>query len=155
MPLPTALEDTLVAVGALMRDAHDPWWIITGAAAAIHGVSPIRVADVDLLLSVQDARQVLREIGIAPTRGAKSDRFRSLIFATWRETPLTVEFMAGFCHRERNRWVAVKPITRRPINVHGETVYVPERSELKAMFERFGRPKDIERVELLSAQRVL
>lgn len=41
------------------------------------------------------------------------------------------------------------PATRRGIAVDNTMIFVPELGELRAMFQRFGREKDHERIALL------
>ena len=151
MTLPPPLRDTFGAVAAVMAQAPAPWWIITGAAVALHGIDAGPVGDVDVLLDLVDARRILAAIGIAPEAKPPHPAFRSTLFATWRSPPLPVEFMAGFQHREASQWVAVRPTTRERIAVAGGAVFVPDRAELERMLRRFGRPKDIARADRLAA----
>lgn len=134
-----------------MTVSRDPWWVIASAAVALHGVDPGPVADVDVLLSVEDAQRVLPSIGVEVRQGSAHPDFRSSVFGTWTDSPLQVEFMAGFHHRSGPDWHRVEPATRLPIDVGGITVFVPERAELKRLLESFGRPKDIERARRLGA----
>ena len=60
--LSAALRETIIATASLMTEARDPWWIISGAAAAIHGATPITVSDVDVMVSVSDALDCLRRL---------------------------------------------------------------------------------------------
>lgn len=46
---------TLNAVGNIMVEARDAWWIIASAGVALHGADRGHVGDVDVLLSVDDA----------------------------------------------------------------------------------------------------
>lgn len=133
-----------------MDQALDPWWIIAGAAVALHGADPGHVADVDLLLSVADARRILPTIGIEPRPGTPHPAFRSSIFGTWTATALPVEFMADFQRRSGEAWLPVRPATRQVVKVQGAVVFVPERTELHAMLTAFGRPKDTERARRLA-----
>ena len=151
MTIDAALTASLCAVGTVMSDARDPWWIITGAAAALHGVETGHVADVDVLLSIPDARRILLVIGIAARPGAEHPDFRSSIFGTWTSPPRPVEFMAGFHRRSGDDWVPIQPTTRQPIRVDGVTVYIPGRAELRCLIEDLGRPKDKERARRLAA----
>ncbi len=58
--------------------------------------------------------------------------------------------MAGFKVRDRDGvWRAVKPVTREAVPIDTVAVFVPEVSELRRMFERFDRNKDMERLTLL------
>ena len=47
--LASDLLETLVTTADAMPDAQDPWWVISSAAVALHGLAPIEVGDVDLL----------------------------------------------------------------------------------------------------------
>lgn len=151
MTLSPPLRETLLAVSATMAAARDPWWIITGAAVALHGVDAGPVGDVDVLISVADGHGILAAIGVDPDVRPAHPKFRSALFGTWHAPPLPVEFMAGFCHYEAAQWVAVRPRTRERIAMAGGAVFVPDRTELERMLRRFGRPKDIVRADRLSA----
>lgn len=151
MSLPTPLIETLGSVAAIMATARDPWWIIASAAAALHGAEPITVADVDLLLSIEDINRILPMLGIEPYRGPSNPLFRSEVLAKWPAPPVPVDLMAGFEHRVGNAWHPVRPATRQAITIGTATVYVPERDELRRIIAGFGRPKDLERASLLAA----
>ena len=150
--LPPDLRQTLVMVAHAMREARDPWWVISSAAVALHGVVPITVADVDVMTSVEDARRVMTRLGVVPARESASLMFRSAVFGRWTAPPLMVEIMAGFHVANAAGWTEVIPRTRVPILVEEAIVYVPDRVELAEMLRLFGRPKDLERVRLLIAQ---
>jgi hypothetical protein len=151
MQLSPALAASLNAIGNIMVEAHDPWWIIGSGAVALHGADPGRVADVDVLLSVADARRVLPTIGIKLRQGSAHADFRSSIFGIWTGTALPVEFMADFHRRSGEAWLPVRPATRRPIKLDGVNIHVPERAELQSILAAFGRPKDIGRARSLAA----
>jgi hypothetical protein len=151
MTISPSLSASLYAIGPIMDQAHDLWWIIASAAVALHGADPGHVADVDVLLSVADAGRILPTIGIELRQGSAHAAFRSSIFGTWTGTALPVEFMADFDHRSGEAWLPVRPVTRQPIRVDGVIVFVPEKAELQSMLTAFGRPKDMERARSLAA----
>jgi hypothetical protein len=151
MTLPASLIETLDSVSVIMATARDPWWIIASAAAALHGASPITVADVDILLSVEDINRILPVLGIQPYQGPPNPLFRSEVLAKWPAPPVPVDLMAGFEHHVGDIWHPVWPTTRQAITVGTVTVYVPERDELRRIIAGFGRPKDLERARLLAA----
>ena len=151
--LDSELRHTLVMLADALRGARDPWWIISSAAVALHGVAPIMVGDVDVLTSVGDARRLMEKIGIVPVTDGANSVFKSTLFARWETPPLVVEIMAGFYVATSKRWTEVSPRTRVPILVDGCSVYVPDRAELAGMLLLFGRQKDLERVRLLTSQR--
>ena len=149
--LDSELRQTLVMLADALRGARDPWWIISSAAVALHGVAPIVVGDVDVLTSVGDARRLMDALGITPIEDGASSLFRSTLFGRWETPPLVVEIMAGFHVATAAGWTEVLPRTRVPIFVEGCAVYVPERAELAEMLRLFGRPKDLARVRLLTS----
>jgi hypothetical protein len=150
MTLPAPLIETLGSVAAIMEEARDPWWIIASTAAALHGAKPITVADVDVLLSVEDINRILPLIGIEPHPAPPNPLFRSEVLAKWPGPPVPVDLMAGFEYRVGDAWHMVRPVTRQAIAVGAATVYIPERDELRRIITGFGRPKDLERARLLA-----
>ena len=149
--LPPDLRQTLVMVAQAMRDARDPWWVISSAAVALHGVAAVTVADVDVVTSVEDARRVMTRLGVAPAKESASLLFRSAVFGQWTAPPLVVEIMAGFHVTTSAGWTEVLPRTRVSLPLDGRVVYVPDRAELAGILRMFGRPKDLERVRLLTS----
>ncbi|VVT10716.1 conserved hypothetical protein [Sphingomonas aurantiaca] len=148
--LPPDLRQTLVMMAQAMHDARDPWWVISSAAVALHGVAAVKVADVDVVTSVEDARRVMARLGVGPAKESASLMFRSTVFGQWKAPPLMVEIMAGFHVMTASGWTEVIPRTRVPMLVEEAIVYVPDRVELAEMLRLFGRPKDLERVRLLT-----
>ena len=142
----------MARVAAEMAAAREPWWVIGSAALALHGVDPGEIADVDVLLGARDARTLFDSLGLN-SDPRPDDRFRSDLFARWEEPPLAVEFMAGFAVCERGDWMPVEPVTRDAVTVGDGTLYVPALLELRMLFERFGRDKDLDRVRLIDEGR--
>ncbi len=144
-----ALRETLVGVALAAKDARAPWWVISSAAAALHGAAPLDVADVDLLMGEEDARELVASGSGTVCSGEPSDRFRSRFFGRLTGLPLVVEVMAEFYVRGPERWDRVWPSTRVCLLVDDSKIYVPDRVELVAILELFGRSKDLHRAELL------
>jgi hypothetical protein len=117
---------------------------------ALHGVTPIEVGDVGLVMSVGDARRLMDALDIKPIEDGASTLFRSTLFGRWETPPLVAEIMAGFHVATSAGWAGVLPRTRVPVLVGGSVVYVPDRAELAEMLRLFGRPKDLERARLLT-----
>jgi hypothetical protein len=151
MTIDPVLLAAVEAVGIIMEQAADPWWIIASAAVALHGADAGRVSDVDVLLSIADARSILPTISIDLQAGTAHPAFRSAVFRRWSGSTLPVEFMAGFHYLHGTRWRAVRPTTRHAVKVGGGVVFIPERAELHAMLTAFGRPKDRERARSLQS----
>ena len=148
-----ALRQTLLTVAAFMRGARDDWWIIASAAMALHGASPIDMADVDLLVSERDGHALLGTLGLPFVLPIATDRFRSALFARWDGALVPVEIMAGFHVRTGDVWRPVVPTTRIAIPISDFTLFVPSIDELIAHCRLYGRPKDVQRAAILQRLR--
>lgn len=149
MVLPPGLEETLAEVADIAADTSEPWWIIGSAAIALHGASVTDIRDVDLMMSLADARHFLERVGVQSTPDTGHPKFRSEVFGTWRTPPLPVEIFAGFHLADSEGWRPVVLQTRQPVSVQGRTLYVPSKNELRELLLLFGRPKDLDRARLL------
>ncbi|RYE04258.1 MAG: hypothetical protein EOP61_01325 [Sphingomonadales bacterium] len=133
-----------------MAGAQDDWWVIGSAAAVLHGASLGEIADIDVMLSVADARRILPGLGVALTPGVADQRFRSEFYCQWTSPPVPVDFMAGFTAHG----APLVPATREAITIGEQILFVPAKDELIAILQFFGRPKDLERARLLEAWRI-
>ncbi len=149
-PLAQNLRQTLEMVAERMTAAKDPWWIIGSSAVALHGC-PVSPADVDVLLSVRDARALLNYGDVAEKSRINDALFTSEIYAEWAGPPLTVEFMAGLRVRGPSAWEIVLPVSREECRVGSAILYVPGSVDLRSILHRFGREKDIQKAALLAA----
>ena len=129
-----------------MAEARDDWWVIGSAAVVLHGARGGRARDIDVMLSVVDARRILPGLGVALTPGRADDRFRSDFYCSWQAPPVPVDFMAGF----HVRGALLVPRTREA-SADAPGIFVPSREELLAILRTFGRAKDLERAALLAA----
>jgi hypothetical protein len=143
------LESTLAAVAGVLAEAKKPWWIIGSAAVSLHLKRDISVNDVDVLLSVSDARQVREKLAIPPAAIDPHPLFHSEEYFTWDSQALPTEFMAGFSVSIAGEWQKVICRTRQAFEVAGQMLYAPEIEELALLLKCFGRPKDVERLALL------
>jgi len=144
------LATALAHAAAVAAGARDPWWIIGSAAAFLHGART-PVADIDVLMSADDAFAALDAAGVAASGGEASDLFCSEVFGTIRGTHLPIEVFGGFRIRTGQHWQPVVLKTRVAVAVEGFTLWVPARDELAALFRSFGRPKDLARAALLDS----
>lgn len=145
-----ALEATLAAIQPALGAAQQRWWILGSAAVALHGAELHEIRDVDVLLDPRDCPAVFARLGIAVQSGQGDGQFRSEVFQRWDQASLPVELFAGFKLCEQGVWHELLPQSRMPVQAGAVTVYIPERDELIAMLQRFGRPKDLLRIAALS-----
>ena len=147
--LAPAAVQTLVRAAEELADAQDKWWLLGGAAVALHGL-PIEIADVDLLMSAHDIARVAEKLGLTPDRDTPIHRIRSDVWLPGKALPLGVDFTAGLQVRAGEGWTSIAPRTREAVQVEGLTLYVPARGELVEILRLFGRPKDVQRAEGLA-----
>lgn len=143
------LRETLLRVADFCAPASEPWWVISSAAVALHGVAVDQVRDVDVLMSVPDAADTLARAGSPRRLGQGTDLFRSEVFGIWAGPPLPVEIFGGFEFAAADGWTRVLPKTRHRVEIDGRALFVPAIAELREMLISFGRPKDLARARLL------
>lgn len=114
----------------------------------LHG-APVEAADVDVLMSVADARTTLSTRGILQTQDGGTGQFRSEVFGTVTGAALPIDVLAGFEVRKGHHWVPVRFVTAQAVTLPFGTVYLPTLHELTAVTRLLGRPKDVERARFL------
>jgi len=145
-------DDHVAALGMvdrLLRQAEEPWWVIAGAAVALHASEPLAVDDIDILLSMRDVGLIADLPDIVRKDGDGDKLFRSAYYASLSTGAVDTEFMAGFERCGRDGWQPVWPRSRVFVDVAGLAIPTPDRWELVEMLLAFGRPKDLQRVRLL------
>ncbi|HEY8616814.1 hypothetical protein [Phenylobacterium sp.] len=139
------LSATLTPVAQAAEGLRDDWWIIGSAAMALHGLRGLDVADVDLLVSPDDARRLAARWGVAPRPPSPSPRFRSEVYFQWSGASMPVDVMGGFQVLSLQGWRPLVPRTRTAVG----GLFTPELAEQIDILELFGRPKDLERAQAL------
>jgi hypothetical protein len=147
--LSPALAETLDVVVAATGAARDPWWIIGSAAMALYGADGVDPADVDLMMSPEDAHRLLRARGIANDSRDEHERFRSQVFGRLTDKALPIDVMGGFHFRRGGEWVALSPESREAIALPFGAIFAPALAELIEITRGFGRPKDLVRVQIM------
>jgi hypothetical protein len=151
--LPEDLSAALDILASTASELSDPWWVFGGAAMALSGLTEWRVPDVDVLCSARDAKKLIEGLygEVAPDPG--EGMFRSRVFGQILTTPVPVEVMAEMEVRNGGEWTPVTFDSRIPVAVDGGRIYIPSVAEQIETCKLFGRPKDLQRAELL--QRLL
>ncbi|MFM2410304.1 MAG: hypothetical protein RL481_1132 [Pseudomonadota bacterium] len=145
----SGFASTLNEVAAIMAEANNPWWIIGSAAVALHLERDVGVNDIDILLSVDDARAIRTGLGIAAEKPKPHPLFHSIEYFSWDYPFLPIEFMADFSVRVGGAWEKVCCKTRQSFDIAGSVVYAPNLDELEMLLALFARPKDMRRLALL------
>lgn len=139
----------LAVVDRLLRHAREPWWVIAGAAVALHAGPVVTVDDIDVLLAISDVALIADVPGMVRNGGGGDALFRSAYYASLPTGAVDIEFMAGFELYGPGGWQPVWPRSRVLVEVADMAVPTPARGELIDMLRAFGRPKDLQRAKLL------
>lgn len=147
--LPDSLTATLERVAEAATDMQDPWWVFGGAAMALAGLEDHHVPDVDVMASPRDARRLIAALDGVVSPDPGEGLFRSRVFGQILTTPIPIDIMAEMDVRSGGDWSPVRFETRMPVAVGDWTVFLPSVAEQIAVARLFGRPKDLQRAELL------
>lgn len=147
--LPETLTATLERVAEAAADLQDPWWVFGGAAMALAGLEDHHVPDVDVMASPRDARRLIAALDGVVTPDPGEGLFRSRVFGQILTTPVPIDIMAEMDVRSGGDWSPVRFETRMPVTVGDGLVFTPSITEQIAVARLFGRPKDLQRAELL------
>jgi hypothetical protein len=147
--LSPALAETLEVVVTATGAARDPWWIIGSAAMALHGADRVDPADVDLMMSAEDARRLLRDRGMGDDSRDEHERFRSQVFGRLTDQALPIDVMGGFYFLHGGEWIALRLDSREAIAHPFGAIFAPCLAELIEITRGFGRPKDLIRVQIM------
>jgi len=147
--LPDSLTATLERVAEAATDLQDPWWVFGGAAMALAGLEDHHVPDVDVMASPRDARRLIAALDGVVTPDPGEGLFRSRVFGQILTTPVPIDIMAEMDVRSGGDWSPVRFETRMPVAVGDGLVFTPSIAEQIAVARQFGRPKDLQRAELL------
>lgn len=128
-------------------------WHLTTRGSAASCADEVACADIDLMLEAEAARKLLAaaEIDRPPPQPAK--RFRSDVLAklppalTGLSRPLDI--MGGFAILEGAAWRALWPIETERVAFGNAGLNIATLQAQAELFERFGRPKDLERLSVL------
>lgn len=153
MALNAALISALGELPALLRYCQDDYWIISSAAVALHIQQDIGAADIDLLVSRADGHKLMQQYRLTNQADQRHALFRSSLLLQYHEFALPVEIMAELTVKSGSGWQPIRPQSRQQIMTGGNFFFLPDREELAAMLACFGRPKDLERLDLLAAYR--
>jgi len=147
--LPDSLTATLERVAEAAADLQDPWWVFGGAAMALAGLEDHHVPDVDVMASPRDARRLIAALDGVVTPDPGEGLFRSRVFGQILTTPVPIDIMAEMDVRSGGDWSPVRFETRMPVSVGDGLVFIPSIAEQIAVARQFGRPKDLQRAEML------
>lgn len=146
----TASLDILVSAA---RELQDPWWVFGGAAMMLWGLRDWRAPDIDIMCSPRDARRLIEGLHGQVVEDPGEGLFRSQVFGQILTTPVPLDVMAAMDVRAGGEWTPVSFSTRIPVAVEDFTVFTPSITEQIETCRLFGRPKDLQRAQMLERLR--
>ncbi len=138
---------------ALADHCRSPWWLIGSSALAIWSVPEIECADIDVLLSVEDAERLARHWASHRDDDHRTENdhlFRSR-FARYTGFAVPVETMADLELHTADGWRPVVPSDRRRIATPQGDACLPSLDAMIAILTAFGRDKDLRKADQVRA----
>jgi hypothetical protein len=124
--------------------AQDPWCLVAGAATAIYTSDWTDVSDIDVIVSVADARRLIASSGFIDRTDGGNSTYRSAVYAT-RPGAVEIDVFCDFEINVGGAWTRVSP-TPVAIETTVGTVFVPSIKEQLAITQMLGREKDKPRI---------
>ncbi|MET4683149.1 hypothetical protein [Brevundimonas faecalis] len=151
--LPDDIVSALDILVSTTTALQDPWWVFGGAAMCLWGLRDWHVPDIDVMCSPRDARRLIESLHGQVAQDPGEGLFRSQVFGQILTTPVPLDVMAGMDVRAGGDWTPVTFSTRVPVAVEDFTVFTPSVAEQIETCRLFGRPKDLQRAEMLEKLR--
>ena len=146
------LSQLLVSLRALLtsplKDAGD-WWLIGSTAARLSGADLVP-EDIDVFGPAAAMTAIVNHFGGASLSGTPGERFRSQPFCRLTVADgLPIEVMGDLEVKSEGIWQKLHIESRVAVATPAGTVYVPSLDEQIAIFELFGRDKDLAKAAVL------
>lgn len=137
---------------ARVMPANADWWVIGSAALALSGID-VEPRDIDVFAAsevIEAARAALN----VPAMPSGSDRFRSQPYFQFFPTGgLEIDFMGGLQVHSAGEWIDLRIESKLLVSCGKIGLFVPSLDDQVRILTLFGRPKDVERLELIEACR--
>lgn len=145
--------ETLKNTSRFLAASEDPWWILGSSAIALCGIDPQIIRDIDVVISPQDARRLMKRYDLSNQADGGNHLFRSEIVLRPQLGPIPLEILSNYEIRERGTWTLLTLNTRKTVEVEGATLFVPELDEQIEILTKLGREKDLQRIALIRSSR--
>ena len=147
LPLFTSLRQLIAAIPA----GRDDWCLIGSAAAFLSGID-LQPDDIDVVGTKATIEALHANLGKGTSTLASEDSklFHSMPFVRVQvEGGRPIELMGDLKICIDGAWQHLVITTRQRVITPAGILYVPSLKEQVSIFERFGRPKDLQKADLL------
>jgi hypothetical protein len=149
-----ALEKALRLVAEHGSRIEGNWWVIGSTAALLAGYSHFDPDDVDVFGSTETMNAFVKSFGSERFEAPDHHQFRSMPYQRIALPDFTpIEVMGGLEILNNGQWQKLSITTRIEISGFGAPLWIPSVEEQIAIFEMFGRPKDLAKAAVLAALR--
>lgn len=125
------------------------WWLIGSTAARLSGAELVP-EDIDVFGSSSAMTAIVTHFGGAWLSGTPGARFRSQPFCRLTVAGgLPIEVMGDLEVKSGEIWQKLRIHSRIAVATEAGTVYIPSLDEQIAIFELFGRDKDLAKAAIL------
>jgi hypothetical protein len=147
----SALEKALRLVAKNGAEITGEWWIIGSTAARLSGFDQFEPDDVDVFGNTETMNAFVKSFGCELSKAPDHHQFRSVPYQriTLPETT-PIEVMGGLEVCKQQKWQKLSITTRIEISGFGAPLWIPPLEEQIAIFELFGRPKDLAKAVILN-----
>lgn len=149
MPLSSKHVETLKNVSRFLVATEDPWWIVGSAGIALCGFDPETIRDIDVVISLEDARRLMSRHKLSNAADGGNHLFRSKVILRPDLGLVPVEIMSHYDINNAGTWTRLTPRTREIVELDGTTLFVPELDEQIEILNQLGRKKDLQRVAMI------
>lgn len=145
----SVLATVLHRLAEELETCRDPWCIFGGASMVLRGLENGPIRDVDVLVSLHDARAIMDRLALPNLAAGGTSLFRSKVLLHADFGPLPVEIMADMqiCHD--GQWHAVTPGEPDMIRFGGINIPIARILDQMRISHLSGREKDVRRGKLL------
>jgi hypothetical protein len=149
-----ALEKALRLVAVHGSRIEGNWWVIGSIAALLAGSSQFDPDDVDVFGNTETMNAFVKFFGCELSEAPDHHQFRSMPYRRIALPDSTlIEVMGGLEVLNNGQWQKLLITTRIEISGFGAPLWIPAAEEQIAIFEMFGRPKDLAKAAVLAALR--
>ncbi len=148
--MPPALAKALQLVAQHGAQIEGDWWIIGSTAGLLAGIEGFIPDDVDLFGSTNVMTAFVKSFGLEPVSSPSHHQFKSTPYQRIKLLDATpIEVMGGLEISTGGDWNRLDLKTRLPVSGFGAPLWIPSIEEQIAVFELFGRLKDLAKAKIL------
>jgi len=151
LTLRPALVATLQHLHSLSTRAGISPVLFGTAVLELQGLGDFEATDLDVIVSVEEARALARAAGVDPGHGTGNDRFSSEVHLNLEGAPLVIDVMADMSIRGHAGWQLFEVGETAELDIAGHRFRVVSLYDLLRFYRLADRDKDRAKIAALVA----